>query len=105
MISRSGSLETIPRGAQPLTSPAGVCRWGLSRLRAISEGEPGKIGRAPGSRLKTAPPERSWSAAARPRASYMPSNVSPAEWATMNHGGRPAARSDPIIDPAEVPTM
>ena len=28
-----------------------------------------------------------------------------AEWATMNHGGMPAATSAPIIEPAEVPTM
>src|SRR5215210_6209448 len=54
---------------------------------------------------KTAPPERSASAAGRPSGPVSPSKVSPAEWATMNQGGTPAAVKAPIIEPAEVPTM
>src|SRR4051794_2955949 len=54
---------------------------------------------------KCAPASRSASACGRPSAPARPSNRSPAEWATMNHGGSPDASSAPIIDPAEVPTM
>src|SRR5205085_3384209 len=43
--------------------------------------------------------------AGRPSAPISPSKVSPAEWATMNHGGTPEASRAPIIEPAEVPTM
>ncbi len=31
--------------------------------------------------------------------------VSPAEWATMNQMGVPDATIEPIMEPAEVPTM
>ena len=61
--------------------------------------------RAPESMRYTAPAERLASACGRPPASWRPSNVSPAEWATMNHGGTPAASSAPIIEPALVPTI
>src|SRR5262249_28105342 len=65
----------------------------------------GPIGGSARAGLNTAPPLRSASAAGRPSASTSPSKTSPAECATMNHGGTPEAHSDPIIAPAEVPTM
>ena len=56
-------------------------------------------------RRKVAPAERSASEAGRPWASVRPSMVSPAEWATMNQTGVPEATIEPIMEPAEVPTM
>ena len=62
---------------------------------------------------KTAPPERSASAAARPSGPSRPSNTSPFEWATMNHGGmlgreqrahhRTGRRADDVVGAAGVP--
>ena len=104
-ISRSGSLEMIPRGTHPLSTAAGVCRVGRIALRIASIGEPGNQGMAPRSIEYFAPAERSASPAKPPRASCIPSKVSPAEWATMNHGGSPAASRVASIEPAEVPTM
>ena len=103
-MSRKGSFDTIPRGSQPPT--IAVARWlrGPRRLFATSFHEPGTIGSAPRRIPKTAPAERSARSAGRPSASLSPWKVSPAEWATMNHGGTPEASSEPIIAPAEVPT-
>ena len=67
--------------------------------------EPGPKGGRPRWSRKIAPAARSASEAGRPAASCKPSKDSPAEWATMNHGGTPAASSAAIIEPAEVPTM
>ena len=83
-------------------------QWGTVRLRmtlwnvavlALILGALGGVARY------TAPAERLASRCGRPPASCSPSNVSPAECATMNHGGTPAASSAPIIEPALVPTM
>ncbi len=72
---------------------------------ATIDHEPGPMRGKRRSSLNTAPPDRDASAAARPSGPSRPSKISPFEWATMNHGGIPAARSAPIIEPAEVPTM
>ena len=83
----------------------GVKRCGRASVRSASAQEPGPIGGGQASSWKTAPPERSASAAGRPDASVIDSNVSPAECATMNHGGTPPASSAASIEPADVPTM
>src|SRR3954447_14574490 len=95
----------MPRGIQPATSAVGRVRCGALQAFTISCQEPGPIGGTPGCRRDVAPALRSASAAGRPYASLSPSKFSPAEWATMNQGGTPQATSDPIIDPALVPTM
>ena len=95
----------MPRGSHPLRTAPGVCPRGLERLFSASFQEPGPIGGGAFSRWKTAPAERSASAAGRPFESSRPSKVSPPECATMNQGGTPEAQREPIIEPAEVPTM
>ena len=72
--------------------------------RQASRGEPGMGSQGPPGR-KTAPAARWASATGRPELSTSPSKTSPAEWATMNQGGTPAAISEPIMAPAEVPRM
>jgi hypothetical protein len=80
---------------------------GPGRASAVlmSAREPGPIRGTRRSTRNTPPPERSASLAARPSGPETPSNTSPAEWATMNHGGTPAASSEPMTEPADVPTM
>ena len=73
-------------------------------LCAISRHEPGPIGGGHSRTLNSAPAERLASRCGLPSASTRPSKVSPAEWATMNQGGTPEARSAAIIEPADVPT-
>src|SRR3954471_18748746 len=73
-------------------------------LFMISFHEPGPIGGGPLCSLKVAPAERSAVAAGRPSAPVSPSNDSPCECGTMNHGGTPEASRAPIIEPALVPT-
>jgi hypothetical protein len=101
----SESVETNPAGSQPATIWSGVWRSGFeSAVKAILS-EPGPIAGRPRWRRKFAPAERSASAAGRPSGPTRPSKTSPREWATMNHGGMPAATSEPIMEPAEVPTI
>jgi hypothetical protein len=104
-MSFRGSVEIKPRGSQPAAIVASGKRRGLARVRSASGHEPGPIGGRAFAGRKTAPAERSASEAGRPRASVRPGMVSPAEWATMNQTGVPAATIEPIIDPADVPTM
>ena len=104
-MSFSGSVEMKPRGSQPAASEAGGKRLGLRSVRSASGQEPGPIGGRAFSRRNTAPAERSASEAGRPRASVRPGIDSPAEWATMNQTGVPAATIEPIIEPADVPTI
>jgi hypothetical protein len=104
IVSFSGSVETNPDGTQPATIWSGVCRSGLDIALKAMRSEPGPIAGRPRWKRKLAPAERSASAAGRPSAPTSPSNTSPREWATMNHGGMPPATSAPIIEPAEVPT-
>ena len=94
-----------PLGSQPPRIALGWWRFGRARLRAISCHEPGQTGGGQRLALNSAPAARLAWLCGRPSASARPSKVSPAEWATMNHGGTPDARSAPIIEPADVPTM
>ena len=100
----SGSVDTSPAGSQPAISCKGVWRSGFDSAVNAMRSEPGPMPGRPRWRRKTAPAARSASAAGRPSGPVSPSNDSPREWATMNQGGTPAASSDPIIAPAEVPT-
>ena len=99
------SVDMKPRGTQPTIIASGVFFIGRARLESPSRQEPGPIGGRPRCSLNTAPPSRSASAAGRPSGPLRPWKVSPLEWATMNHGGTPAAVKAPITEPAEVPTM
>src|SRR4051794_39255571 len=105
MVSLRESLEMRPWGSQPARTWNGVWLIGADRARRPIRSEPGPSMGSPRWRRNTAPADRLASLARRPSGPARPSKVSPAEWATMNHGGTPAATSDPIIDPAEVPTM
>ena len=104
-MSLSGSVEINPRGSQPAAIIAGEYLKGSREVPKASSQEPGPIGGHAFASWKVAPAERSASDAGRPWASVRPSIVSPAEWATMNQIGVPAATIEPIIEPAEVPTM
>src|SRR4051812_38900982 len=103
-MSLSESVETKPTGSQPATTWSGVWRSGFERAVIAIRSEPGPIAGRPRWRRKLAPASRSASEAGVPLAASTPSKDSPAEWATMNQGGTPAAVSAPIIAPAEVPT-
>lgn len=94
-----------PRGRRPAVRCSADPSSGCVSAEMASRHEPGPSDGSPRCRRKTAPPERSASEARRPSGPSTPSKVSPAEWATMNQGGTPAATRAPIIDPAEVPTM
>ena len=104
-MSLSGSVETSPRGSQPETIAVGEYRYGRASDAIASRHEPGPKVSPPRSSRYVAPAERSSHARGSPLPSVKPSKSSPAEWATMNHGGVPHASSAPIIDPADVPTM
>src|SRR5688500_4475639 len=104
-MSLSGPVEMKPRGSQPAATVAGGYLNGSRVVRSASPHEPGPTAGHALARRKAAPAERSASEAGRPWESVRPSIDSPAEWATMNQIGVPAPTIEPIIEPAEVPTM
>jgi hypothetical protein len=97
-------VEIIPAGSHPAISWKGVCRSGFDIAVKAMRSDPGPMPGSPRWSRNTAPAARSASAAGRPSGPVSPSNDSPREWATMNQGGTPAASSEPIIEPADVPT-
>ena len=98
-------MEITPAGSQPATSWSGGRRSGFDSAVATIRSEPGP---EPGQAAVDAEhrPGRAVGLGGRtPVGVEQPAKLSPREWATMNHGGTPAATSAPTIEPAEVPTM
>ena len=96
MMRSSESVEMNPRGSQPTASAERrVARRGRERReRQPQRARPDR--RQPAVRAGTPlRPSGRPPTAGRPSAPARPSKVSPAEWATMNHGGTPAATSPP----------
>src|SRR5690242_15915768 len=100
MTSLIESFEIRPTGSHAAIAAAGVYMVGSRRAAIPRRHEPGPRDGNPRCSLKTAPPERDAVDAALPLASISPSNDSPAEWATMNHGGTSEATNEPITEPA-----
>ena len=111
-MSLSGSVEKSPAGSQPATAGA-ACGGRVRSAVSASRSEPGTEPGQPAVQAEDAPPARSASAAGRPSGPVSPSKISPAEWATMNHGGMPAAEqradhrarrgADDVVGAARVP--